>query len=250
MRHRNQGRKLGVKSAHRNAMLRQLVEALFLHGRIKTTITRAKEARSIAERIVTWAKKGTLHHRRMAFGVIYRKDIVNRLFDHIVEWYRNRPGGYTRIIKLGQRPGDGAPVAFLELVDWVPGTEKLLGQNTKQEKKVEGEEGLEGKEDKEKKEKKDKKVKEAKATAKKVKDAKAEEKKSKVPKNPEKEKKKAERKAAEDKRKQERAANREKLKKETTVKKEDGKKPEAKKAAPKKVAPKKAAKSVKAKEKK
>jgi len=126
MRHRNQGRKLGVKSSHRNAMLRQLVEALFLHGRIRTTITRAKEARPIAERIITWAKKGTLHHRRLAFAVIYRRDIVNRIFDHMAAWYTTRPGGYTRIIKIGQRAGDGAPVACLELLDWVPFAEKKV----------------------------------------------------------------------------------------------------------------------------
>ncbi len=248
MRHRNKGRKLGVKSGHRKHMLRQLVEALLLHGRIKTTITRAKEAQPIAERMITWAKKGTLHHRRMAFALVSRRDIVNRLFDQLVEVYRNRQGGYTRIIRVGMRPGDGAPVVLLELVDWVAGGEKLVGQNTKQEKKVEGEEGLEGKDDKEKKEKKDKKAKDAKESAKKAKDAKAEDKKAKVVKDPEKEKKKAERKAAEDKRKAERAAQREKLKKEAPAKKDEGKKAEAKKTVAKKAAAPKKAKAVKAKE--
>jgi large subunit ribosomal protein L17 len=217
-------------------MLRQLVEALFLHGRIRTTVTRAKEAAPIAERIITWAKKGTLHHRRLAFAVIYRRDIVNRVFDIMAEWYRNRPGGYTRIIKLGQRMGDGAPVAFLELLDWVPGTEKLVGQNVKQEKPVEGEEGLEDKDKGKEKEKKEKKAKDA---AKKTKAAKPEEKKSKVPKDPAKEKKKAERQAAEEKRKQERAAQREKAKKDVTAKKEEGKKSEGKTSVPKKPAAKK-----------
>jgi large subunit ribosomal protein L17 len=254
MRHRNHGRKLGLKSAHRNALLRQLVEALFLHGRIRTTVTRAKEARPIAERIITWAKKGTLHHRRLAFAVIYRRDIVNRIFDHMAAWYRNRQGGYTRIIKIGQRMGDGAPVAFLELLDWVPGTEKLIGQNMKQEKPVEGEEGLEGKDKEKDKEKKEKKAKEAKEAAKKAKAPKPEEKKSKVAKDPAKEKKKAERKAAEEKRKQERAAHREKTKKEVISKKEEGKKAESKKAEVKKAEPKKAeakkAKPAKGKEKK
>lgn len=244
MRHRNQGRKLGVKSSHRNAMLRQLVEALFLHGRIRTTVTRAKEARPIAERIITWAKKGTLHHRRLAFAVIYRRDIVNRVFDHMAAWYQNRQGGYTRIIKIGQRPGDGAPVAFLELLDWVPGTEKLVGQNVKQEKPVEGEEGLEGKDkDKAKKEK------QAKDAAKKTKAAKPEVKKSKVAKDPAKEKKKADRQAAEEKRKQERATLREKAKKDLTAKKEEGKKAADKKTETKKSAVKKA-KSAKGNDKK
>jgi large subunit ribosomal protein L17 len=249
MRHRNHGRKFGLKSAHRNALLRQLVEALFLHGRIRTTVTRAKDARSIAERIITWAKKGTLHHRRLAFAVIYRRDIVNRIFDHMVEWYRNRAGGYTRIIKLGQRMGDGAPMAFLELVDWIPGTEKLPGQNVKQEKPVEGEEGLEDKDKEKAKEKQEKKAKETKVAAKKEKAAKPAEKKTTVAKDPAKEKKKSERQAAEEKRKQERAAHREKTKKEFAAKKAEGKLSEGKKSETKKVENKKA-KPAKGKEKK
>lgn len=210
MRHRNSGRKLGVTKSHRNAMLRQLVEALFLHGRIRTTVTRAKEAQPIAERVITWAKKGTLHHRRMAFALIYREDVVNRVFDQIVEWYRNRQGGYTRIIKIGPRPGDGAPMAFLELVDWISG-EKLVGQNLKQVKKPAGEEGAAGKEEKGKKEKAKKEKSEKTAKAKPAKTAAA--------KDPEKEKKKAERKVAQDKLKQERAAVREKAKQEKAEKK-------------------------------
>jgi large subunit ribosomal protein L17 len=204
MRHRNRGRKLGVNKDHRKAMLRQLVEALFLHGRIRTTLTRAKETRRIAERVITWAKKGTLHHRRLAFAVVYRQDVINRVFDQVVEWYRNRPGGYTRIIKIGPRPGDGAPTAFLELVDWISG-EKLTGQHLKQVKKPEGEEGTEGKDEKGKKEKKGKEAK--------AKPAPKPEKKA-VAKNPEKEKKKAERQAAQQKLKQEKAAAREKAGKE------------------------------------
>jgi len=210
MRHRNSGRKLGVTSDHRKAMLRQLVEALFLHGRIRTTVTRAKEARPIAERIVTWAKKGTLHHRRLAFAVIYRQDVVNRVFDHMVEWYRNRPGGYTRIIKMGPRPGDNAPMAFLELVDWVPG-EKLMGQNLKPVKKAEGEEGAEVKGEKKEKIGKKKETKSKEAVKPRKKAAKAQ--------DPEKEKKKSERKTAQDKQKQERAVAREKVKKTLAEKK-------------------------------
>lgn len=210
MRHRNGGRKLGVTSDHRKAMLRQLVEALFLHGRIRTTVTRAKEAQPIAERIVTWAKKGTLHHRRLAFSVIYRQDVVNRVFDHIVEWYRTRQGGYTRIVKMGFRPGDRAPMAILELVDWVAG-EKLAGQNLKQVKKPEGEG-----EPEDKKDKKEKKEKTTKAKGAKVKAQTAADKKTA---DPEKEKKKAARKEALDKVKQERAQTREKVKKELADKK-------------------------------
>lgn len=217
MRHRNRGRKLGLRSAPRLALLRQLVEGLFLHGRVRTTLTRAKEARRLAERLVTWAKRGTLHHRRLALSVLYRPDVVHRLFDSIVEWYRTRPGGYTRIIKLGVRPGDAAPMAYLELVDWIPG-EKLSGQLTKVIKKPEGEEGKEGKEGKEPKGEKDakgKKEKGAKPAADKRSKATAKaEAKPKHAKDPEKEKKKSERQAALAKQKLERAAAREKLRKE------------------------------------
>jgi large subunit ribosomal protein L17 len=211
MRHRNRGRKLGLRTAPRMALLRQLVESLFLHGRVRTTITRAKEARRIAERLVTWAKRGSLHHRRLALAVLYRPDVVDRLFSTVVEWYRNRAGGYTRIIKLGTRAGDGAPLAFLELVDWIPG-EKLTGQLIKVVKAPEGEEGKEGKEAKAEKGKKEtapKKPEPKKAKA----PAKAEE-KPKTAQDHAKDKKKAERKAALEKVKQERAASREKRKQE------------------------------------
>ncbi len=225
MRHRNRGRKLGLRSAPRLALLRQLVEGLFLHGRVRTTLTRAKEARRLAERLVTWAKRGTLHHRRLAFAVLYRPDVVNRLFDTIVEWYRTRPGGYTRIIKLGVRPGDAAPMAYLELVDWIPG-EKLSGQLTKVIKKAEGEEGKEGKAGKDGKETKDEKGKKEKPVkkteAKKGKTAPKAEGKPRHPKDPEKEKKKADRQAAAAKQKQERAAAREKLRKELGERKSKG----------------------------
>lgn len=198
-------------------MLRQLVEALLLHGRIRTTVTRAKEVRRIAERIVTWAKKGTLHHRRLAFGVVSRQDVVNRVFSHMVEWYRNRQGGYTRIIKIGPRPGDNAEMAFIEMVDWIPG-EKLEGQHTKQVKKPAGEESQEDKE-KAKKDKKEKKEKQAKAKV-------AEKKpKTAAPKDDAKEKKKAERQAEQEKRKQEKAAVREKAKQAKGPKKTKAEKP-------------------------
>jgi len=195
-------------------MLKQLVEALFLHGRIKTTVARAKEARRLAERMVTLAKKGTLHHRRQAMAVITRKDVVNRLFDHIVEWYKERQGGYTRIIKLGRRVGDAAPMAFLELVDWIPG-EKLVGQFTKIVKPETGEEEGEAK-SKDKAKKAKAKEKEKKKAAKKASDKGKE---KKVVKSPEKEKKISERKAEKEKMKKERAAQREKAKKERLEKK-------------------------------
>lgn len=227
MRHRTSGRRLGVPEHRRRAMMKQLVEALFLHGRIKTTLARAKETKSMAEKIVTLAKKGTLHHRRQAMAIISRKDVVNRLFDNIVEWYKDRQGGYTRIIKIGKRVGDAADVAYLELVDWIPG-EALPGQHMKQIKVAETDE------DKEKKEKKEKKSAKKKAT-KKV------EKKRKVTKTDEQKKKIEARKSEKDKVKKERAAAREKAKKEKLAGKDDRKKAaknsrDAKKKMVKKVA--------------
>ena len=216
MRHGKHGRKLGLSAGPRRALLRRLVEALFLHGRIRTTLTRAKEIRPLAERAVTWAKKGTLHHRRQAFALVSRRDVVNRLFDHIVEWYRERNGGYTRIIKMGPRPGDAAPMALIELVDWIPGA-KLPGQHFKQVKKTEEEKAQEAKEKakqakKEKKERKDKdkdKDKEEKP-ARRAKPAKI---RKTAPKDPEKEKKIAERASTKRKTKQERAEARDQAKK-------------------------------------
>jgi len=241
MRHRKSGRRLGVTTKRRKAMLRQLVEAVFLHGRIKTTLARAKEVRSIAEKIITLAKKGSLHHRRLAMRTIARKDVVNRIFEVIVLWYKGRPGGYTRIIKLGPRAGDAAPMAFLELVDWVEG-EKLEGQHTKLIKVVE-------EKDKDKKDKDEKDDKKAKSKPKKIKPAKKEDKKhkkekqkeKKVTKDPEKAKKIAERQAEKNKLKKEKANAREKIKKEKQEEKNKRKADLSKKAK----VTKKAAKKVK-----
>ncbi len=212
MRHRTSGRRLGVPEHRRRAMMKQLVEALYLHGRIQTTLARAKETKSLAEKMITLAKKGTLHHRRQAMALISRKDVVNRLFDHMVEWYKDRAGGYTRIIKVGNRAGDGAQAAFLELVDWVPG-QTLPGQHTKQIKVAESEE------EKEKRLKKEKKDKKAAGQV-----AKEKEKVKKVAKSGEQQSKISERQAAQEKVKKERAAQREKVKKEITAGKEDRKK--------------------------
>lgn len=195
-------------------MLRQLVEALFLHGRIKTTVARAKETRRLAERMVTLAKKGSLHHRRLAMAFIPRKDVVNRLFDQIVEWYKERQGGYTRIIKLGSRAGDAAAMAFLELVDWIPGA-KLPGQLTKLEKSETGEEAGADKQ----KAKKTSKSKEKDKTKKAVETSAQKAGAKKSAKSPEKEKKISERKAEKDKSRKEKAAERERLKKENLEKK-------------------------------
>ncbi len=237
MRHRKSGKRLGVPSNRRKAMLKQLVEALFLHGRIQTTLIRAKATRPIAEKVITWAKRGSLHHRRRAMSMISRKDVVNRIFDNLVEWYKDRPGGYTRIIKIGPRMGDAAPMVFLELVDWIPGA-KLPGQHTKVIKVTEeektGKAGGKDKPEKEKAKPKEKKKPAAKSKLSLKKAAKKTEAKA-----PEKEKKISERKAEKEKVKKERAVVREKVKQEKTEQKTKRKgevpKPAAKKAGKAKV---------------
>ena len=109
-------RKLGRPSAHRKSMLRNLVTDLFREGRIQTTDCRAKETRRQAEKLITLAKRGDLHARRQALAYIYDEDVVTELFDNIAPKYAERSGGYTRILKLGQRRGDTAEMVFLELV--------------------------------------------------------------------------------------------------------------------------------------
>ncbi|MCI7327710.1 MULTISPECIES: 50S ribosomal protein L17 [Hornefia] len=109
-------RKLGRNSAHRKAMLRNLVTDLFREERISTTDTRAKEARREAEKLITLAKRGDLHARRQVLSYIYDESVVTKLFEEIGPRYADRNGGYTRILKLGPRRGDAAEMVFLELV--------------------------------------------------------------------------------------------------------------------------------------
>ena len=109
-------RKLGRESAHRKAMLRNLVTDLLREGRIQTTEHRAKEARREAEKMITLGKRGDLHARRQAMAYIFDESVVTKLFEEIAPKYADRQGGYTRILKLGPRQGDNAEVVFLELV--------------------------------------------------------------------------------------------------------------------------------------
>ena len=109
-------RKLGVKTAHRKSMLRNLVTDLFRYGRIQTTDCRAKETRREAEKMITLAKRNDLHAKRQAMAYIKDEDVVKKLFDEIAPKYEERHGGYTRILKLGPRQGDVAEAVFLELV--------------------------------------------------------------------------------------------------------------------------------------
>lgn len=116
MRHKRIGRKLGVTTKHRKAMFRNMLTDLFRHEKIKTTDTRAKEIRRIAEKYITLAKKGTLHARRMAAGYVRDKEVLQKLFDELAARFKERPGGYTRIVKLGVRVGDNAPISLIELI--------------------------------------------------------------------------------------------------------------------------------------
>jgi large subunit ribosomal protein L17 len=118
MRHQKNTRKLGRTSQHRDAMLANIVASLILHKRVKTTLAKAKAARPLAEKLVTLGKGGTLHDRRLAVAKIGQKDAVAILFKTISPGFKDRKGGYTRIIKLGPRQSDSAPVAFLEWVDY------------------------------------------------------------------------------------------------------------------------------------
>ena len=117
MRHLKAGRKLGRTSAHRKALFRNLVGALIQRERIRTTLAKAKELRGKVEKTITLGKKGTIHARRQAFKLAPQKESVSKVFGDLAERYANRPGGYTRIIKIGSRRGDNAPMAFIELVD-------------------------------------------------------------------------------------------------------------------------------------
>ena len=109
-------RKLGRETSHRNLMLRNLVTDLLRNGRIETTVTRAKETRRMAEKMITLAKRGDLHARRQVLAYVLEEQVVKTLFDEIAPKYAERNGGYTRMIKKGPRRGDGAEVVILELV--------------------------------------------------------------------------------------------------------------------------------------
>jgi large subunit ribosomal protein L17 len=117
MRHGVAGRKLGVTSSHRQAMFRNMAVALLKHEQITTTLPKAKELRPVAEKLITLGKRGGLHAKRQAHAKLRDMTIVNKLFGTLAERYRDRPGGYTRVLKAGVRYGDAADMAVIELVD-------------------------------------------------------------------------------------------------------------------------------------
>ncbi len=117
MRHRKTGRKLNRSAPHRKAMYRNMVTSLLAHEHIETTDAKAKELRGYAERMVTLGKKGTLHARRQALSFVRDRAVVKKLFEDIAPRFSDRPGGYTRVTKLGVRRGDAAPVSVIELTE-------------------------------------------------------------------------------------------------------------------------------------
>lgn len=120
MRHRLKGRKLNRTKEHRRALFSNLTAALILHEQIKTTLPKAKDLRSVIEKLITKAKKDTVANRRYAFSFLRNKELVKKLFEVLGKRYLKRPGGYTRVLKAGFRFGDSAPMAFIELVDRDP----------------------------------------------------------------------------------------------------------------------------------
>ncbi len=151
MRHRKAGVKLNRTSSHRDAMFRNMVTSLFKHERIRTTDVKAKELRRWADNLITLAKRGDVHARRQALSIIREKDVVHKLFAEAAERYGAVSGGYTRIVKLGRRPGDAAPISLIELI--FSEDDKKKKKKTKKTKKTKA--AVEKKQVAEKKEVKD-----------------------------------------------------------------------------------------------
>ena len=135
MRHRNAVKKLSRTASHRKAMLSNLVSSLFEHKHVQTTTAKAKVARSVADRMITHAKKNTVAARRLVYSKLRRRDVVKLLFDEIAPQYATRNGGYTRVLKLGRRQGDGAELSILELVGYE--TAQLEKQQAAAERRAE-----------------------------------------------------------------------------------------------------------------
>ena len=140
MRHLKEGRKLGRTASHRKALLRNMVSSLLEFEKIETTDAKAKELRKVADKMITWGKRGDLHARRLSLRVISSTKIVQKLFNDIAPRFKERKGGYTRIIKVGRRKGDNAPLSIIELIpqdekkSTPGGTKGAKGKPTKQKK--------------------------------------------------------------------------------------------------------------------
>lgn len=193
MRHRKASLKLSRTTSHRIAMFRNMVTSLFKHERIRTTGVKAKELRRWAEHLITLAKRGDLHARRQALAIIREKDVVHKLFDEAGEKFGNSAGGYTRIVRLGRRAGDAAPMSLVELI--VPGAGAKKKTKKKTTKASAGKKKAEAKEEKKPADDKEKKAEDRKTPAEKKKTAK--EKKEKTATTQTRSKKKREKKKAE-----------------------------------------------------
>lgn len=146
MRHKVKGRKLGRTASHKSALMKSLTTALLKHKRIKTTEAKAKEARTYIEKLITKAKKNDLHSMRQIMSVINDREVVKELFADIIPKIGERPGGYTRVIKLGNRAGDAAAMAILELVDYNDIANKKA-EERKERKEMKAQERAESKKD-------------------------------------------------------------------------------------------------------
>ena len=156
MRHRAAGRKLGRTTPHRLAMFRNQLASLVSQERIITTISKAKELRPLAERVVTQSKRGTVHARRLVGRWLLNRDLISKLFDEIAPRFSTRPGGYLRIVKLGSRQGDGAELAVLEFVDFQMKKKEAPAPDTKGKKAKSADDEGEGGEEQAAKPKKEK----------------------------------------------------------------------------------------------
>ncbi len=136
MRHARSGKKLGRDSAHRKALYSNLAGALIEHGRIETTQAKAKAVKPFAEKMITLGKRGDLHARRQALAALRSNDVVHRLFADVAPRFADRPGGYTRIVKLGPRQGDAADMVYLEFVDFEPAASPLAPPRARREEPV------------------------------------------------------------------------------------------------------------------
>jgi large subunit ribosomal protein L17 len=136
LRHQRSGKKLGRDPAHRKALYSNLAGALIEHGRIQTTQAKAKAVKPLAEKLITLGKRGDLHARRQALAALRSNDVVHRLFADIAPRFSDRPGGYTRIVKLGPRQGDAAEMVYLELVDYEPASSPLAPPRARREEEA------------------------------------------------------------------------------------------------------------------
>lgn len=147
MRHRKAGKKLGRDSSHRRAMMRNMVTSLFKHEQLNTTDVKAKALKPVAEKMITLAKRGDLHARRQALAYMKDKTVTHRLFEEIKDRYLDRQGGYLRIIKKGNRKGDGAPISIIQLIPKEEGKSKGKALFPSGEEKSKDKKDMVGKED-------------------------------------------------------------------------------------------------------